>query len=123
MSEKPLRTAEYLQHMLDAISRIEAYTSGFDWAGFEADSRTQDAVIRNLEVVGEAARNVLRHNPTFVTANPAIPWGKAYQMRNALSHGYAEVDLEVIWRTLQVNLPPLKAQIAALVRDGGKSTL
>jgi uncharacterized protein with HEPN domain len=102
--------------MFDAINRIETYTSGFDWLGLEADTRTQDAVIRNLEVVGEAARNVLRHNPAFV----AVPWGKAYRMRNALSHEYAELDLEVIWRTPQVNLPPLEAQIAALLTNGSQ---
>ncbi len=115
MNAKPLRTREYLEHMLDAIERIDTYTTDFDFPAFDADARTQDAVIRNLEVIGEAARNVLRHDPAFVTAHANVPWGKAYQMRNALSHGYAEVDLEVVWRTVRSSLPPLKMQLIALL--------
>jgi uncharacterized protein with HEPN domain len=116
MNAKALRTQEYVEHMVDAISRIEGYTAGFDWIAFAADARTQDAVIRNLEVIGEAARNVLRHDPPFVSAHSDLPWSKAYQMRNALSHGYADVDLETVWRTIQTSLPPLKTQLLALLK-------
>lgn len=115
MNAKPLRTREYLEHMLGAIERIDIYTTGFDFPAFDADARTQDAVIRNLEVIGEAARNILKHDPAFVIAHANVPWGKAYQMRNALSHGYAEVDLEVVWRTVRSSLPPLKLQLMALL--------
>jgi uncharacterized protein with HEPN domain len=115
MNAKPSRTQDYLQHMLDAIERIEAYSAGFDWNAFDGDSRTQDAVIRNLEVIGEAARNVLRHDSAFVTAHPEVPRGKAYQMRNALSHGYAYVDVGTVWRTVQTSLPQLKNQLTVLL--------
>ncbi len=116
MSAKALRTGEYLDHMLDAISRIEVYIAGYDWDMFAADPRTQDAVIRNLEVIGEAARKVMQHDPDFVAAHPEVPWSLAYRMRNALSHGYADVDLETVWRTIQTSLPPLKTQLMALLK-------
>jgi uncharacterized protein with HEPN domain len=117
MNAKHPRTQEYLRHMLDAIGPIEAYTTGFDLNAFNADTRTQDAVIRNFEVIGEAARSVLRHDSAFVTAHPEVPRGKAYQMRNALNHGYAhmDMDMETIWRTVQTSLPQLKNQLTVLL--------
>jgi uncharacterized protein with HEPN domain len=81
------RTLEYLDHMLTAIDRIAAYIDQLDRQAFDADTRTQDAVIRNLEVVGEVARNVLQYDPRFAAAHPEVPWTLAYRMRNALSHG------------------------------------
>jgi uncharacterized protein with HEPN domain len=115
MTEKAGRTAEYLRHMLEAIRRIEAYLKGFDRVGFDNDTRTQDAVIRNLEVIGEAARNVQQHDAGFVAAHPEVPWALAYRMRNALSHGYSNIDLGTVWNTARVNLPELERQLQALV--------
>lgn len=115
MNEKAGRTAEYLGHMLEAIHRIEAYLQGLDRAGFDSDTRTQDAVIRNLEVVGEAARNVQQHDPAFVAAHPEVPWALAYRMRNALSHGYSDVDLGTVWNTARTNLPELERQLLVLL--------
>lgn len=115
MTAKADRVFDDLVHMLEALRRIERYTAGMDEAAFLADGRTQDAVIRNLEVVGEAARNVQRHDPAFAASHPNIPWAVAYRMRNALSHGYADVDLHVVWRTVQVSLPGLRAQVVAIL--------
>jgi uncharacterized protein with HEPN domain len=97
--------------MLEAIHRINAYTAGLDGQTFDADTRTQDAVIRNLEVIGQAARNVQQHDPEFAAAHAGVPWALAYRMRNALSHGYADVDLSAVWNTVRVNLPPLECQL------------
>jgi uncharacterized protein with HEPN domain len=69
MNGKPRRTPEYLDHMQEAIRRINAYAAGLDRRGFDLDTRTQDAIIRNLEVIGEAARNVQQHDPGFVAAH------------------------------------------------------
>ena len=115
MTEKAGRTREYLTHMLLAVERIEEYTTGFTSVSFEADTRTQDAVIRNFEILGEAARNILRHDPSFVRTHPELPWAQAYQMRNALSHGYADVDIEIVWRTIQTRIPTLKTQLIGLL--------
>lgn len=109
------RTEEYLRHMLEAIRRIAAYLQGFDRTAFDMDPRTQDAVIRNLEVIGEAARNVLQRDPAFVAAHPEIPWSLAYRTRNALSHGYADVDIGTVWNTATTDLPELEKRLMALL--------
>ena len=109
-----LRVADYLQHILEAIGNIQDYTAGMDLAAFMADRKTRDAVIRNLEVVGEACNNVAKNNPVFATEHAEIPWGFAYEMRNALSHGYFTVDHAIVWQTIQQDLPTLKRQILAL---------
>lgn len=109
-----LRIADYLQHILEAIDNIRGYTAGMDLAAFMADRKTRDAVVRNLEVIGVACNNVVKHHPAFAAAHPAVPWGFAYEMRNALSHGYFTVDHAIVWQTIQQDLPGLRAQIAAL---------
>ena len=92
---------------------------GLDRLAFDTDTRTQDAIIRNLEVIGEAARNIQRHDPGFVAAHPEVPWALAYRMRNALSHGYADIDLGTVWNTARTNLPQLELQLLALRDDSG----
>ena len=109
------RTADYLGHMLDAIERIRRYTSGVDLAGFKSQSLIQDAVIRNIEIVGEAVRNISRKDPEFIAAHPEVPWTKAIQTRDRVSHGYATVELEIIWATIQRDLPAMEIQASALL--------
>lgn len=108
------RVADYLGHILQAIDNILEYTAGFTSEAYLADRKTQDAVVRNLEVIGEACNNVVKHHPGFATAHPEIPWRVAYEMRNALSHGYFTVDHTIVWQTLQHDLRPLRVQIARL---------
>lgn len=69
-------------------------------------------MIRNLEVIGEASRNIERVHPEFAAAHPELPLALANDMRNALAHGYFKVDLEIVWKTIQSNLPDLHAQIS-----------
>ncbi len=111
----PLRVADYLQHILEAIDNIQDYTAGMDLDAFMADRKTRDAVIRNLEVIGEACNNVAKNHPTFAKHHSTVPWGFAYEMRNALSHGYFTVDHAIVWQTVQQNLPQLKSQISVLI--------
>lgn len=109
-----LRLHDYLQHIIEAIERIGAYTKGLDHAAFLLDTKTQDAVIRNLQIIGEATQNIRRHHPDFVTANPDVPWRSAYGMRNAVIHGYFNVGLDRVWSTVETDLPPFEAQLRAL---------
>jgi uncharacterized protein with HEPN domain len=113
--DKTLRTADYLHHIRDAIELIESYTSGMDSAAFVADRKTQDAVIRNLEIVGEACNNITKHDPAFEAQHPEVPWRFAYEMRNALAHGYFAVDVNMVWQTVVRDLPALRAQIVGLM--------
>ena len=84
----PQRLGDYLRHILEAIDNIQSYTAGMDLSAFMADRKTQDAVIRNLEVIGEACNNIAKNHPAFASSHSSVPWEFAYEMRNALSHGY-----------------------------------
>jgi len=74
-------------------------------------------VIRNFEIIGEASRNIDRNCPDFTAAHPDLPLVNAYEMRNALAHGYFRVDLEILWKTLQNELPALQRQIEAIIEN------
>ena len=110
---KALRAPDYLGHVLSALGRIERHTAGVDESAFLASELIQDAVIRNLEVIGEAANNLLRVDPVFAQAYPLIPWQVMYAMRDRLSHGYDKVDVEMVWKTVRRDLPALRQQIQA----------
>lgn len=111
----PQRIADYLLHILEAIDNIQDYTVGMDLDAFMADRKTRDAVVRNLEVTGEACNNIAKNHPAFASQQSSVPWGFAYEMRNALSHGYFTVDYAIVWQTIQHDLPNLKKQIADLL--------
>ncbi|CAE6713127.1 hypothetical protein R69619_03129 [Paraburkholderia nemoris] len=74
MRKSDLRVADYGDHMLNAIERIQRYTQGMTDSTFLGDELVQDAVIRNLEIVGEAARNIARDHPAFAAAHTDVPW-------------------------------------------------
>ncbi|RFU46162.1 DUF86 domain-containing protein [Paraburkholderia sp. DHOC27] len=114
MKKDDLRVVDYIDHILSAIARIHRYTQGMTNVGFLADELVQDAVIRNLEIVGEAARNIQRDHPSFAAAHSDIPWEEMYLMRNRVAHGYFSVDLGVVWQTLQRDLPELQQQISRI---------
>jgi uncharacterized protein with HEPN domain len=109
MSRDPQRLSDYLAHILEAIERIDRYTEDMDEVAFLGNHLVQDAVVRNLEIVGEASNNIGKHYPEFVVAHPALPLAFACQMRNAVAHGYFKVDFEIVWRTIQRDLPKFYA--------------
>lgn len=116
MNREQDRLVDYLDHILEAIRRISRYTANMDEPAFACDEMVQDAVIRNIEIIGEASNNIQKHYPEFAASHPELPLAVAYQMRNAVAHGYAKVDLQIVWRTVQKNLPGLFQQIEALVK-------
>jgi uncharacterized protein with HEPN domain len=73
-------------------------------------------VLRNLEVIGGASNSVVKHHGDFAAKHADVPWRFAYEMRNALSHGYFSVDQTIVWPTIQNDLPALRSQVAALLR-------
>ena len=103
----------YIRHMLDAIDRIEQYISGVDEDGFFSDSMLQDAVVRQLEILGEAAGRVSRE--TCGRASE-IPWAEVTGTRHRLIHDYFEVDTELVWRVATVDLEALKPKLEALLQ-------
>jgi uncharacterized protein with HEPN domain len=111
MTRDPQRLSDYLAHILEAIERIEEYVSDMDEMTFLASTLVPDAVIRNFEIIGEASNNIEKRFPEFVASHPELPLSSAYQMRNALAHGYFKVDFEIIWKTIHRELPRMHAQI------------
>lgn len=93
-----------LSDILDGIAAILDYTKGMDLAAFSADRKTVDAVLRNIAVIGEAAARV---PDELVEMHPAIPWRDMRDMRNLLVHEYFAVSTEILWDTVQRDLPPL----------------
>ena len=102
-----LRIPDYLEHIVEGIERIHRYVSDVSEVDFLADEKTQDAVIRNFENIGEAAHNIEHYHSKFADAHPDIPWTVVYAMRNRVAHGYFKVDLEMIWKTIHSDLPEL----------------
>jgi uncharacterized protein with HEPN domain len=119
LDSKPSRVADYLLHVREAIERINRYTNGMVETDFLANQLTQDAVIRNLEVIGEACRNIDRNCPEFVAEHPELPLSSAYEMRNALAHGYFKVDLKIVWKTIGSDLPDLLRRVGNILQESG----
>jgi len=108
---KKANNKDRLRHILDAVEKIERYLQDYDKQSFGADEKTQDAVVRQLEIIGEAATNLTRD---LRSNNPQVEWRFATAMRNRLIHGYFEVDAEIVWDTTQKDLPILKKHIAEI---------
>ena len=114
--KKTLRVTNYLEHILQAIKQIETYTEGIDQAAFVRSPLLQDAVVRNIEIIGEAANNILGLDSAFEKDHPDLELRAAYAMRNALSHGYFIVNPVVVWSTVQNDIPTLKKQVVDALR-------
>jgi uncharacterized protein with HEPN domain len=114
MKRVPHRLVDYLKHILEAIQRIEEYVADLDEVAFLQNKLVQDAVIRNFEVIGEASHNIEKRFPEFVADHPELPLATAYQMRNAIAHGYFEVDFEILWKAIHINLPSLHSKISGI---------
>ncbi len=112
--EDALRVGDYLEHIERAVARIRRYLAGLDRDAFLASEEKQDAVIRNIEIIGVAAQSIRRRFPEFAARHADIPWGGVYGMRNAIAHGYFSVDLGVVWKTICEDLPVLAEQVGAL---------
>ena len=112
--KKSLWVADYLEHMIVAIRRIEAYVGGLDCAVFIESTLVQDAVIRNFLIIGEAAYKIRMVDAAFGQNHPELRLELVYGMRNALVHGYDSVNLLTIWNTIQNDLSVFNEQLKAI---------
>ena len=97
--------------MLEAVERIESYTTGITFDQFAQDHKTSDAVLRNLQVLGEAAHRM----PEAVRAlAPEIEWERIIQSRHIVVHDYFGIDFVIVWRIVEIHLPPLRASLLTL---------
>ena len=95
----------YLEDIQTAIRRIEEYTTPLAFEEFVKDTKTIDAVVRNLSVIGEAVRGIPEE---IKSAHPSVPWEEIIGMRNKVIHEYFGVDEEILWKTIKSDMPVLK---------------
>ena len=104
----------YLQDIVDSIEKIENYTQGMNFSQFIKDPKTIDAIVRNFFIIGEAIRFI----PEEIRSSYSkIPWDEILGMRNKIVHEYFGVDTEILWKTIQDDLPDFKENIVELKNE------
>jgi uncharacterized protein with HEPN domain len=114
MSERTDR--DFVNDIQEAIRRIADYASGMTYEAFLADTKTQDAVIRNLEIIGEAAKNL---SEELRAKRADIPWKGMTGIRDKLIHHYFGVNLDIVWQVVTSELPPVVALLAEILDEEG----
>ncbi len=111
---KPQSAIDYIDHILQAARLACEYVDGWEREQFFKDRRTQQAVILNLIVIGEAATRLMQEYPQIIERFPEVPWRSMKGMRNRIAHGYVEINVQIIWDTVRTALPALIGQLEAL---------
>jgi uncharacterized protein with HEPN domain len=109
-----MRDSVYIRHILAAVDRIQQYTQAISETDFLNNFMVQDAVIRNLEIVGEASKKV---SVAVKEKHPEIPWRQMAGLRDKLIHDYFGIDLPAVWNVVESNLPILKTQLTQINLD------
>ncbi|MDW6023907.1 HepT-like ribonuclease domain-containing protein [Mesorhizobium sp. BAC0120] len=119
MGEAGRSAAELLAHLEFWSDRIARYLAGISRDEFASDEMRQVAISKCIEVVGEAAGNILKRDNDFAISHPELPLAEAYRMRNRLSHGYDTVDWEILWDTATNSVPAVVSQIRLIQARNG----
>ena len=105
---------DFLRDILDSIDKIGSFIEGFDFDEFAEDDKTVYAVIRALEIIGEATKNLPE---SLKSGHPEVPWRKMTGTRDKVIHGYFGVELEVVWTTIKEDIPPTKPLIEKILGE------
>ena len=110
----PDEAITYLHDILDAIVKIEKYVLGINYEQFKNNSLVRDAIIRNLEIIGEATKNIPE---TLKNKYKEIEWTKTAGLRDILIHAYSSVDAEILWDIIKNKIHPLKSSITKIISE------
>lgn len=106
----------FVKDILECIGKIESYIADFSYEDFIKDERTKDAVVRNLEIIGEAANQIPKE---IQQKYPEIPWSQVVGLRHRLTHGYFVVDYRIVWNIVVNELPDLKEKMRKILEEEG----
>ncbi len=111
------RLPDYLDHMQQAATDACGFVEGLAKEEFLEDKRTQQAVIMSLIIIGEAVTKIMDGYAEFTQAHAQVPWRSMRGMRNRIAHGYFDINLDVVWNTVQTALPELLKQLPSVRLD------
>jgi uncharacterized protein with HEPN domain len=105
---------DYLQDVLDSINDVKSFTEGMSFREFKRDKKTVNAVVRSIEVIGEASKRIPR---ALKAKHKVVPWRAVAGMRDKLIHEYFGVDMEILWKTAREDIPRLKPLIEEMLKS------
>lgn len=108
------QTTDHIQDILYAMKKVDEFTNGLTYDQFIEDEKTQFAVIRAIEVIGEATKNV---PDSIKNTYPSIPWRSIAVMRDKLIHAYFGIDMEILWKTATEEVPEIEPKIRTILRN------
>jgi len=105
---------DYINDIMDSIEKIETFTKNMEYNKFISDDKTNYAVVRCFEIIGEATKSIPKQ---IIKNNQHVPWQEMAGIRDKLIHGYFGVNLEVVWKTIKEDIPNLKPKITQIIND------
>ena len=115
------RLPDYLEQIQQAAIDARSFVDGLAKEDFLADKRTQQAVIMSLIIIGEAATKIMDGYTAFTQAHSEVPWRSMRNMRNRMAHGYFDINLDIVWDTVQEWLPELLKQLPSVLQDSDQA--
>lgn len=115
--DRPYDINECLAQMLDSAAAIERYIDGILEEAFLGNQEKQDAVIRRIQVLGEAANRIMKADPNYATNFPELPLPQIYAMRNKVAHGYDGIDVRAVWNTAIRDVPILRTHLVEITAE------
>jgi uncharacterized protein with HEPN domain len=116
MSKKERNWKLFIMDILESINKIEKYIEGLNYEQFVRDEKTKDAVVRNLEIIGEAANQIPKEIQQKFSN---VPWAQIIAMRNRMIHGYFAIDYRIVWDIVKIDIPSLKKELELILQKGG----
>jgi uncharacterized protein with HEPN domain len=116
MSKKERDWKLFIMEIMESINKIENYIEGLNYEQFVRDEKTKDAVVRNLEIIGEAANQIPKEIQQKFSN---VPWAQIIAMRNRMIHGYFAIDYRIVWDIVKIDISSLKKELELILQKGG----